>query len=82
MISLNSARLAAPGSSERSGSGMVSNCRAMNGAASRGAVRRANSTLASHRLRTSPAAFHALLPSMTSLRAGSGGLSAGGSGSG
>ena len=80
VISLNSSRPGAAARPERSGSGMVSSCRATNGAASRGAVRRANSSLASHRFRTSPAAFHALLPSMTSRRSGSGGPSAGGSG--
>ena len=44
----------------------------MNGIASLGAVRRARRLPASHRLRTLAAAVHALFPSITSRRAGSG----------
>jgi len=61
VISLNSDRPGAAARPERNGSGMVSSCRATNTATSRGALRRAN-RLSSHRLRTSLAARHALLP--------------------
>jgi hypothetical protein len=62
VISLNSSRRGAAARPERSGPGVVSSCRATNGATSRGAVRRVNRLAASHRLRTSLAARHALLP--------------------
>ena len=56
----------------RTGAGISRSWAAMNGIASLGAVRRARRLPASHRLRTLAAAAHALFPSITSRRAGSG----------